>query len=330
MGWWENIYSFADGLSDNVGRLQSLLKEYIKDYALWGAGQANRYFSILDHTWSDVRNLIDDKVSGYYSDVNDFYYILTNKLENEYSILGKSWYNITNYVDDAISGFQTQINGLSTNASSLYTYAHTILNNKINGLSQDIDNINDSLNIVTRTALATVNYIATESERRWGILKKSWSDITNLINSSINNLKTDIINPLSSKLTVLDTNFNNLVNTTIKNIASEVTSLTVKLNKLSNDVVAPIAKSLQALSNQVAKLPGWVWLSFEDITKDFVEEFIKIFNASEDKSVRFLTALGIGAGEVITTILDTPKDMVAWIKNDIADVFEDILDRVFR
>ena len=308
MGWWDNISSFSSGLSDNVWKLESLLQGFVREYALWGASQANKYFSILNHTWSDVRGLIDDEISGYYSDISDFYYVLSNKLENDYSILEKSWYNITNYVDDAVKGFQTQINGLS----------------------QDVDNINDSLNIVTRTAKTTVSYIAYEAERRWSILGKTWTDITSLINSNFNTLKTDIINPMGSKIVTLGNRVDVLVNITIKNIASDVTGLSIKLNKLTNDVVNPLKTDLGALSVVVNGFPTWITKTFDQITEDFMEQFIKTFNASENTSVRFLTALGIGAGEVITTILDTPRDMVTWIKNDIADVFEDILDRVFK
>jgi len=121
-----------------------------------------------------------------------------------------------------------------------------------------------------------------------------------------------------------------LVNTTIKNINTAITGLEKKLNELQFDVVNPIRIELNDIVSRVNKLPSWISKSFDTISNDFIEQFIKVFTASEITSVRFLTALGIGAGEVITTILDTPKDMVNWVKNDIADVFEDILDRVFK
>jgi archaellum component FlaC len=330
MGWWEDYSSGKKLIRGLIWYIEEQIESWVKSWAEWAASHADNYFSILNHDWSDVRNLINDKTGGFYSSINDFYSDLQNKLESSYSILNKSWYNVTSYVDDAISGFQSQINDLSSSASSLYTYAHTSLKNEINGLSQDIDNINDSLNIVTRTALATVNYIAIESERRWGILKKSWGDVTVLVNNNINSLKSDIITPISSNLTTLTNRVNTLVNTTIKNINTEITGVSTKLNKLTNDVVNPLKVDLTALTTIVNGFPSWITKTFDDISEDILEQLIKIFNASEDKSVRFLTALGIGAGEVITTILDTPKDMVAWIKNDIADVFEDILDRVFK
>jgi len=330
MGWWEGYTSFKKALDGYIWFIETEIQSWVKQWALWGAQQANNYFSILNHDWSDVRELINDKTGGFFSSISDFYGDLQDRLESSYSILDKSWYNVTSYVDNAVSGFQTSINSLTNNASDLYRYAHTTLNNKINSLSQDIDNVNDNLNIVTRTAAATVAYIGSEAEKRWGLLKKSWTDINSLVNSNINSLKNDIINPIKSDLTNLGTIVDNLINTTLKNINTTITALDIKLNKLTNDVVKPIRTELNTLIGKVNTLPTWVWLSFTTISDNILEEFIKMFNASEDKSVRFLTALGIGAGEVITTILDTPKDMVTWIKNDIADVFEDILDRVFR
>ena len=330
MGWWDRLTSFASGLSSNVGTLQNLLRDYIKDYAKWGASHADDYFNILRHTWSDVTYLVDHATDGYYDSVSDFYGSLTGRLESSYSILGKSWYNVTNYVDGKVGTLSTTVSTISSKVSTLYTYAHTTLNNRINSLSQDIDNIVDDVDGITRTAIKTVSFIAYEAEKRWGILKKSWSDIINLINSNINSLKTDIINPLSVNLTKVAGQVDTLVNTTIKNINTTVTGLEKNLNKLQFDIVNPIRIDLNDLIFRINKFPTWISKSFDTISNDFIEQFIKVFTASERTSVRFLTALGIGAGEVITTILDTPRDMVNWIKNDIADVFEDILDRVFR
>lgn len=330
MGWWEEYSSGKRLISGLIWYIEEQIESWVKSWAKWGASQANSYFSILNHDWSDVRDLINDKTRGFYSSINDFYPGLQSKLESSYSILNKSWYNVTSYVDNAISGFQSQVNDLSSSASSLYTYVHTTIKNEINGLSQDIDNINDSLNIVTRTALATVNYIAIESEKRWKILKTSWNDITELVNEAVLALEKDYIEPMTSDITYLTIKVNDIINTTIKNINTEITGVSTKLNKLTNDVVNPLKVDLAALTTVVNGFPSWITKTFDDVSVDILEQLIKIFNASEDKSVRFLTALGIGAGEVITTILDTPKDMVTWIKNDIADVFEDILDRVFK
>ena len=330
MGWWDSISSFASGLSDNVWKLENLLQGFVREYALWGASQANNYFSILNHTWSDVTNTIDNKMGGYYNNVNDFYGTLQNKLESSYSMLNKSWYNVTNYVDNAVSGFQSQVNSLSNNASSLYSYAHITLKNEINSLSQDIDNITDDVSGITRSALKTVSFISVEAEKRWGILKKSWSDVTVLVSNNIITLKTSTINPIIADLSGLTGKVNTLITTTTKQLQSDLTAVTINLNKLTNDVVRPLKGDFLALKAVVNGFPTWITKSFDDIALDLVEAFIKVFSAPGDKSVRFLTALGIGAGEIITTILDTPKDMVSWIKNDIADVLEDILDRVFK
>lgn len=330
MSWWDYLTSFAAGLRNNVGTMQSLLKDYIKGYAQWGASHADDYFDILRHSWSDVRNLIDSQMSGYYNNVNDFYNSLTSKLRSDYSILNKSWYNVTSYVDNAVSGISGSVGNIVTKVNTLYDYAHTTLRNQITSLSQDIDNLSDDIYGITRTAAKTVSFIGYEAERRWGILKKSWSDITGAINASKTAIKIGYIDPLTSNLNSLTSKFNTLKDVTVKNLTYDITSLTIKLTKLTNDVVASISRELTALSAKVNTLQSWVWKSFTDVSDDFIEQFIKVFTASESKSVRFLTALGIGAGEVITTILDTPKDMVMWIKNDIADVFEDILDRVFK
>ena len=330
MSWWDSITSFASGLRNNVGTMQSLLKDYIKGYAKWGASHADDYFDILRHSWYDVGNLVDSKMSNYYNSVNDFYSTLSSRLRNDYSILNKSWYNVTSYVDNAVSNISGDIINIVTKVNTLYTYTHTTLLNKINSLSQDIDNLSDDIYSITRTAVKTVSFIGYEAEKRWGILKKSWTDVNNAINASKTYIKTNYIDPLASNLSSLNNQFNTLRNVTVKNISLDLSSLSIKLTKLTNEVVASIRSDLSSLTTKVDTLQSWVWKSFTDITDDFIEQFIKVFTASESKSVRFLTALGIGAGEVITTILDTPKDMVMWIKNDIADVFEDILDRVFR
>jgi len=308
MAWWESYTSFKKALSSYIWFIETEIESWVKQWALWGAHQANNYFDILNHSWYDVTSLVDHVTDGYYNSVSDFYSNLTNRLESSYSILGKSWYNVTSYVDGKVSTLSTAVKGLS----------------------QDIDNIVDDVEAITRTAAKTVSFIAYEAERHWGILKKSWTDITNLVNSNINSLKKDIINPLSANLGKVTGRLDTLVNTTIKNIDTAITGLEKKLNKLQFDIVNPIRIDLNDLISRVNKLPGWVSKSFDTISNDFIEQFIKVFTASETTSVRFLTALGIGAGEVITTILDTPRDMVNWIKNDIADVFEDILDRVFK
>ncbi len=128
----------------------------------------------------------------------------------------------------------------------------------------------------------------------------------------------------------LTTKFNQLVNKTIKDINADLDDLLTNIEKLKVDLVFPMKAELAALINLVNGLPSWINQSFAKHANDLIEQFIKVFAASEKTSVRFLKSLGIGAGEIITTILDTPADMVAWIQDAIADAFEEILDRVFR
>ncbi len=201
---------------------------------------------------------------------------------------------------------------------------------KINDLSQDIDAITDDLQGITKTARQMVGFIGSEAEKRWSILKKSWSDVRNLVGGSIVELKKDVINPILSDLSSLTTKFNQLVNKTIKDINADLDDLLTNIEKLKVDLVFPMKAELAALINLVNGLPSWINQSFAKHANDLIEQFIKVFAASEKTSVRFLKSLGIGAGEIITTILDTPADMVAWIQDAIADAFEEILDRVFR
>ena len=201
---------------------------------------------------------------------------------------------------------------------------------QIRGLSIDIDAITDDLHGITRTARQMVVFIALEAEKRWTILRMSASDLMVTINGEINDLKKDYIDPISSNLLSVTARVDYLTNTTVKNISKNINDLFSTINKLKSDYVLPMQTELTGLVNSFNALPSWVNSTFSKHAADLLEQFIKIFTASEKTSVRFLQALGIGAGEIITTILDTPADMVAWIQDAIADAFEEILDRVFR
>jgi phage-related protein len=356
MGWWEYI-SDLDNLVDRIyDDIWDRIHYLVDNVAQYWIRRADETYSILKKSWYDVTNYVDNKLSYYYNSIDDFYYSLCNKLENSYSILEKSWSNIVSEIDsrinNALYGYYNSINDFYSTLCNKLENSYSILekswsnivseidsriqsslvsiNYKINSISEDIDDINDALDIVSRTALEIVNYISNEAEKRWGILKKSWTEVTNLVNSKINTFKSNVVNPVINDVSNLKTNVNNIVNVTIKNINTNISNLTTNLTKLKSDVVNPLVKKVDGIKNTIDNYPSWIVKSWNDLINDIIETFITVFTSSQEKSVRFLTSLGIGAGEIITTILDTPKDMVAWIKNDIADVFEDILDRVFK
>ncbi len=77
-----------------------------------------------------------------------------------------------------------------------------------------------------------------------------------------------------------------------------------------------------AISTAIDGLQGWTKKTFSDATDDFITGFQSKFIASETRAVAFLTALGIGAGDVITTILDTPADMFLWIQGEIENAYD--------
>lgn len=80
-----------------------------------------------------------------------------------------------------------------------------------------------------------------------------------------------------------------------------------------------------AIAAAIDDLQSWSQKTFTDAADDLIAAFQDKFAASETKAVAFLTALGIGAGDVITTILDTPADMFAWIKSEIEAAYSIVL-----
>jgi|LGOV01.1.fsa_nt_gb hypothetical protein len=418
MSWWEDFYSIYNALDKAIWYIESQLESWVQNWAYWAVAMVASTYSIVNHTWSDVKNEIDNRMGSYYSSIDDFYNSLKTKLRNDFSILKKSWLDVSNYVDNKInivnvnlnnirsdatnlynyahSTLKNEISGLRTDATNLYNYAHTTLNDRINGLardineisgsvdglarsagqtvgfialaaekrwsilkksygditdlvsgsivalkrdyiipqikslSQDIDAITDDVEGITRSAKHTIWFIASEAEKRWSILKKSYDDITDLVSDSLDTLRVTVILPIASNLSTLTTRVDYLVNTTLVSINKRIESLLSNIERLKVEHVFPMRIELTGLVTSFNALPGWVNQTFAKHANDLIEQFIKVFAASEKTSVRFLQALGIGAGEIITTILDTPADMVAWIQDAIADVFEEILDRVFR
>lgn len=77
-----------------------------------------------------------------------------------------------------------------------------------------------------------------------------------------------------------------------------------------------------AVSSAIDALPSWAKKTFDDAVDDFIDGFQRRFAASETRAVAFLTALGIGAGDVITTILDTPGEMLSWIRPDLENAYD--------
>ena len=418
MGWWDDFYSIYNALDDAIWYIEKQLESWVESWAYWAIATVGTTYSILEHSWSDVKKEIDNRMGTYYSSINDFYGALKGKLRNDFTILQKSWYDVTNYVDNKIdilkvninnirsdattlynyahSTLSGQINSLRTDITNLYNYAHTHLNDRINtlaqdigelnssvegvkrtskqmigfiaaeaekrwtilrisavglvteintsinalkkdyidpqirSLSQDIDSITDNVEGITKTAKQIVSFIAYEAEKRWTILRISAVGLVTEINTSINALKKDVIMPIIANVSTLTTRVDYLYTTALENISNSLDSLLRNINKLKTDFVLPMRTELTNLATSFNALPSWVNSNFTKLANDLIEQFIKIFTASEKTSVRFLQALGIGAGEIITTILDTPKDMVAWIQDAIADAFEEILDRVFR
>ena len=67
-----------------------------------------------------------------------------------------------------------------------------------------------------------------------------------------------------------------------------------------------------------------IWLNSK---KSMVEGWVKgLFPYTINNAQSMLKWLGIDAGEVITTILDTPKDMLNWISNEMQKKYTVILE----
>ena len=56
MGWWERFTSFADGISDNIWKIQSELESWVKSWAQWAVDKVYYTYDIVQHSWGDVKD----------------------------------------------------------------------------------------------------------------------------------------------------------------------------------------------------------------------------------------------------------------------------------
>ena len=169
----------------------------------------------------------------------------------------------------------------------------------------------------------------------FSIVNHSWQEVLDLIEAaegllpdwfptSLEDLKNLINDTVSSTFTILS-------ETKASIVAAAIASAAATWSILAETKATIVAAAKTAVLGAYSSIDSW-FVSKRAIVELWVKT---LFPYDITDAQAFLRWLGIEAGEVITTILDTPADMFAWIRSEIEAAYtivthtwQDVLDAI--
>ena len=266
-------------------------------------------YDIVSHSWQDVIDLVDaiETVLPVWlpTSLEDLKTLIEDTISGAFSI-------VTETKDTIVSAAKTTVLGTYTSIDTWLTSKKDLIMEWVKDLfPYDITDAQallrwigieagDVITTILDTPADMFAWIKTEIEDAYDIVSHSWQDVIDLVDA----IETVLPVWLPTSLEDLKT----LIEDTISGAFSIVTE--------TKDTIVSAAKT--TVLGTYTSIDTWLTSK-----KDLIMEWVKdLFPYDITDAQALLRWIGIEAGDVITTILDTPADMFAWIKTEIEDAYD--------
>ena len=189
MGWWEELTSWVDfrgkverAIKESLDYVKSLLWGWVDDIAKFWVKQANTFFDILNHTWEDVLDAVEEAKDW----ATDLSCDVLNQLDALYNEFGRSleqlWINIKPFVSEFMSGLQSVVDDIrNVKIPSLEDITNWTKEQLDNILHTDIPILNQSVMDLWNEAGKIWDFVWSVPDNIWNALREGGEGIMSLL-----------------------------------------------------------------------------------------------------------------------------------------------------
>lgn len=177
--WTDWLGDWWDAFTDKISDIKAVLWSWVDDIAKYWVRNANIFFDILNHTWSEVENLMEDAKS-YADDITTDAIL---KIDNWIGTFGETvaqlWNKIEPYVSSVITPLENAIDNIQNiKIPSLEDITNAVKQTVDNILNWDIPLLNQSISDLWSEAEKIWNKIWEIPDDVWRAIAGGWDALT--------------------------------------------------------------------------------------------------------------------------------------------------------
>ena len=183
---WESFTDFVgdwwDAFKRKIGDIKNELWDWVDGIAKYWVQRANEFFDILNHTWSEVEDLMEEAKTYADNIVTDAVLKIDNWVSTFGETVAELWDKIEPYFEPIITPIENALDNIQNvrlpTLEDFKSWAKTQLDNILN---TDIPFLNQSVKDLWREAEKIWNKIWEIPDDVWKAITGGWDALTNFI-----------------------------------------------------------------------------------------------------------------------------------------------------